>query len=328
MEAVVPDPIRVLIHGAARCDEVPGLDAVGGLASFRCASTREELRAGLAWADVMLGWNFRAGDLRDAWSEAGRLDWIHWSGAGVDALLFPELVDSPVLVTNARGAFDRPMAEYVLGLVIAMAKGFPETLAAQVDRRWLYRTADRIQGRRVLVVGTGSIGRAIARMLRACGMLVDGVARRAREGDADFAHVHGAGDFDAPLAAADYVVLITPLTDETRGLFGAARFARMKPTARFINVGRGALVDEEALVRALKAGHIAGAALDVFAEEPLPAVSPLWDAPNLIVSPHMSGDTHDFREVVAAQFVDNLRRYASGEPLVNLIDKARGFAAG
>jgi phosphoglycerate dehydrogenase-like enzyme len=322
------NPINVLIHGAARADEVPGLDAVGGLAAFRCAGTAAELREAIAWADVLLGWNFRAGDLREAWSSAGRLGWIHWSGAGVDALLFPELVRSPVRVTNARGAFDRPMAEYVLGLVIAMAKGFVETLAAQTERRWHHRTADRIEGRRVLVVGTGSIGRAIARMLRGAGMAVEGVARRAREDDPDFARVHGVGDFDAPLAEADYVVLITPLTDETRGLFDAARFARMQPSARFINVGRGALVDEDALVAALKEGALAGAALDVFAEEPLPEASPLWDAPNLIVSPHMSGDTHDFREVVAAQFVDNLRRYAAGEPLVNRIDKALGFAAG
>ena len=320
--------IEVLIHGVAASEEVPGLAALGDIARFRCARTLDELRAALPGAAVLLGWDFRAGDLEQAWDVASDLRWIHWGGAGVDALLFPRLVDSDVVVTNARGVFDEPMAEYVLGLILALAKAFPRTLQAQRERRWHYRTVERVQGRRVLVVGAGSIGRAIARLLRAAGLQVEGVGRRARAQDADFGLVHAVGDLNRVLGTADYVVLITPLTAQTRGLFDAARFAAMAPQARFINVGRGALVDEAALLAALRSGAIAGAALDVFVTEPLPEDSPMWDAPNLIVSPHMSGDTHDYREVVAARFAENLRRFAAGQPLENLIDRKLGFAAG
>lgn len=320
--------IQVLVHGVAACDEVPGLDALCDIAQFRAARTLDELRAALPGAQVLLGWDFRAADLQQAWDAATDLRWIHWGGAGVDALLFARLVDSDVVVTNARGVFDQPMAEYVLGLILMLAKDLPGTLQAQRERRWHYRTAERIQGKRALVVGTGSIGRAIARLLRAAGMQVEGVGRRARAHDADFGQVHAVAALDAALGTADYVVLITPLTAHTRGLFDAGRFAAMAPHARFINVGRGALVDEAALLEALRRGTLAGAALDVFQSEPLPADSPLWDAPDLIVSPHMSGDTHDYREVVAARFAQNLRRFAAGQPLENLIDKKLGFAAG
>jgi phosphoglycerate dehydrogenase-like enzyme len=320
--------IEVLIHGVAASEEVPGLAALGDIARFRCARSLDELRAALPGAAVLLGWDFRAGDLEQAWDAASDLRWIHWGGAGVDALLFPRLVDSDVVVTNARGVFDEPMAEYVLGLILALAKAFPRTLQAQRERRWDYRTVERVQGKRALVVGAGSIGRAIARLLRAAGLQVEGVGRRARAQDADFGVVHAVGDLNRVLGTADYVVLITPLTAQTRGLFDAARFAAMAPQARFINVGRGALIDEAALLAALRSGAIAGAALDVFVTEPLPEDSPMWDAPNLIVSPHMSGDTHDFRQAVAARFAQNLRRFAAGQPLENLIDRKLGFAAG
>jgi phosphoglycerate dehydrogenase-like enzyme len=320
--------IEVLIHGVAASEEVPGLAALGDIARFRCARTLDELRAALPGAAVLLGWDFRAGDLEQAWDAASDLRWIHWGGAGVDALLFPRLVDSDVVVTNARGVFDEPMAEYVLGLILALAKDLPGTLQAQRERRWHYRTVERVQGKRVLVVGAGSIGRAIARLLRAVGLQIEGVGRRARAQDADFGLVHAVGDLNRVLGTADYVVLITPLTAQTRGLFDAARFAAMAPQARFINVGRGALIDEAALLAALRSGAIAGAALDVFVTEPLPEDSPMWDAPNLIVSPHMSGDTHDFRQAVAARFAQNLRRFAAGQPLENLIDRKLGFAAG
>ena len=321
------DRINVLVHGADGVDDVPGLKAVAGVVQLRFARTMEQLRHELPGTHALLGWDFRAGDLRETWNDANALRWIHWGGAGVDALLFPELVNSEVQVTNARGAFDGPMAEYVLGLVLAMAKELPQTLSAQRERRWSYRTVERVAGKRALVVGVGSIGRAIARMLRAAGLKVSGVGRSARDGDADFGHVHAISELDALLPAHDYVVLITPLTEQTRGLFDASRFSRMHGGARFINVGRGALVDEDALVAALERGTIAGAALDVFQHEPLPGDSPLWSAPNLLVSPHMSGDTHDFKDVVARQFIDNLRRFLDGEPLVNRIDKAAGFAS-
>lgn len=319
------DKTQVIIHGVESPGEVPGLDAISGDADFVCTSDAEALRTALPGTPVLLGWDFRAGDLEGAWDSATDLRWIQWAGAGVDTLLFPNLVESDVMVTNMRGIFDRPMAEYALGLVLALAKGFPETLNAQRERRWAFRLTERIEGSNALVVGVGSIGRVIARFLRSAGMNVHGVGRTARGGDPDFGRVHGIADLDRLLAEADYVVLITPLTAETRGLFGAAEFAAMKPTARFINIGRGALVDETALVEALTRGAIAGAGLDVYETEPLPEDSPFWSLDNVILSPHMSGDYKGCHTHMAEVFLDNFHRYRAGEPLRNVVDKRAGF---
>ena len=234
------------------------------------ATDVDDLRQALPGSEILLSWNFRAGQLRDAWDLAANLKWIHWCGAGVDAALFPALRDSDVILTNARGVFDQPMAEYVLGLIIAMAKSFPRTFAAKSTRTWAYQMTESIAGRQALVVGVGSIGRRIARMLSAVGMQVAGVGRKPRAKDPDFDRVHGIDELDGALAAADFVINVTPLTEATQGLFSDDQFAAMKTTARFVNVGRGASVDEAALIRALHSAAIAGAALDVFQTEPLP----------------------------------------------------------
>lgn len=321
------DALQAVVYGG---DERL-LEELGRLvpwAALRRAADVGELRAALPGAEVLCSWNFRAREIAEAWDAAPGLRWLHWCGAGVDAILFPDLVRGPVVLTNARGVFDAAMAEYVLGLVLAFAKGFPETLAAQAERRWHYRPTEVIAGARALVVGVGSIGRAIARLLRQAGMAVTGVGRTARADDPVFGPVHAAADLVRALPEADYVVAVLPLTAETAGRFGAGEFGAMKPTARFINVGRGATVDEAALDRALREGRIAGAALDVFAREPLPADSPLWTAPRLIVSPHMSGDYTGYRDALLELFVDNLRRYRAGEPLRNVVDKALGYVRG
>ena len=291
------------------------------------ATDVDDLRQALPGSEILLSWNFRAGQLRDAWDLAANLKWIHWCGAGVDAALFPALRDSDVILTNARGVFDQPMAEYVLGLIIAMAKSFPRTFAAKSTRTWAYQMTESIAGRQALVVGVGSIGRRIARMLSAVGMQVAGVGRKPRAKDPDFDRVHGIDELDSALAAADFVINVTPLTEATQGLFSDAQFAAMKTTARFVNVGRGASVDEPALIRALHSAAIAGAALDVFQTEPLPGDSPLWDIENLIISPHMSGDFYEHKRVLVDLFIDNLDRYRAGKPLKNVVDKVAGFVS-
>jgi phosphoglycerate dehydrogenase-like enzyme len=317
----------LVVQGVKRIDEVPRLEELSDQAEIRCASSIDELRRMLPGAEVMLGWNFRAASLREAWGAVDSLCWIHWGGAGVDAALFDELANSDIQFTNARGVFDQPMAEWVLGMIIAFAKCLPETLACQARAEWQHRLSEKVAGKRALVVGVGSIGRAVGRLLAAVGMEVEAVGRSARDGDADFDHIFGIDELRQRLPQADYVVLITPLTEQTRGLFGAREFAAMNPRARFINIGRGALVEEAALLAALHEGHIAGAALDVFVEEPLPPASPFWTAPNCLVSPHMSGDYAEFEITMADQFIDNWRRYLAGEPMRNLVDKRLGFAA-
>ncbi|MGI9333027.1 MAG: D-2-hydroxyacid dehydrogenase [Gammaproteobacteria bacterium] len=318
-------PSKVVIHGAERPGAVPGLEALAGEAEFQVAGTVQELEAVLPGAEILLGWNFRASEIEQAWPSATGLRWIHWCGAGVDAILFPALARSEVVLTNARGVFDRAMAEYALGLILAFAKAFPETMAAQARAEWQYKLTQRIEGARVLVVGVGSIGRTIARLLGAVGLQVDGVGRTARSEDPDFRSVHAVSELNRWLPAADYVINILPLTRETQDLFCADRFKAMKPSARFINLGRGATVDEPALVRALEAGEIAGAALDVFRTEPLPPTDALWSAPNLIVSPHMSGDFKGYESVIVAQFVDNFGRFRRAQRLRNVVDKQAGF---
>jgi len=315
----------VVIQGASSADQVPGISAIASDAELRFADSTDKLAQMLPGAEVLLGWDFSEAGLESVWSHADRLRWIHWTGAGVDAVLFPELTESDVVLTNSRGIYDHAMAEYVLGLILCFAKRFPETTRYQTERRWQHRLGEMITGSRVLIIGVGSIGREIARLLTAAGMHVEGVGRRARTRHEDFAAVHAREDLDGVLPGADYVVIIVPLTDETRGFFGAAQLKAMKPGARLINIARGAVLDESALVDALRSGEIAGAALDVTAAEPLPESSPLWSMPNVIVSPHMSGDFIGYQDVVVKAFLDNFRRFRAGEHLLNVVDKASGF---
>ncbi|MEV0262084.1 D-2-hydroxyacid dehydrogenase [Streptomyces sp. NPDC050617] len=274
----------------------------------------------LPTADALLVWDFGSRAVRDAWPGAGpRPGWVHTASAGVDHLLSPALAASPTLVTNARGLYEQPIAEYVAGLVIAMAKDFPGSWELQRQRRWRHRDTMRLAGTRAVVVGGGPIGQAVARTLAALGIVTELVGRTARPG------VRGADELAGLLPEADWVVCAAPLTAATRGMFDREAFARMKPAARFVNVGRGPLVVEDDLVEALVKRRIAGAALDVFESEPLGAESRMWDVPGLFVSPHMSGDTAGWRDDLAEQFQDNFDRWAAGEPLFNVVDKQLGY---
>jgi phosphoglycerate dehydrogenase-like enzyme len=210
-----------------------------------------------------------------------------------------------------------------------MSKGFRQMFDRQRAHTWALHEMERLAGRRVVVVGPGPIGRAIARALRdGLAMRVTAVGRTARPGDELFETIRGVDELHATLAEADYVIDAMPLTPQTRHVFDVSAFAAMKPTARFVNIGRGATVVESALVDALSSGGIAGAALDVFEEEPLPKESPLWDMENVIVCPHMSGDVEDLETDFAAVFYDNLGRWLRGEPLRNVVDKRLGFPTG
>lgn len=303
-----------------------GMAAVEQHADVRYV-TADQLEDGLRGADALFVWHFTSTAVPGAWHAADRVRWVHIAAAGVDPLMFDEFIDSDIPLTNSRGVFDRAMAEYTLGLILAFAKQFPLTLELQRRHEWRHRETERIDGRRVLVAGTGSIGREIGRLLRAAGMRVEGVGRTARASDPDFDAVHASAELGQVVGEVDYLVVVTPLTEQTRNLVDAEVLAAMKPTARLIDIARGGIVDEQALAAALREGRLAGAALDVFGTEPLPAGDPLWDVPNLIVSPHMSGDTAGWLDDLAALFVANFQRWRTGEPLQNLVDKQLGFAA-
>ncbi|MDX3849178.1 D-2-hydroxyacid dehydrogenase [Streptomyces sp. AK02-01A] len=311
----MPAPTLLVLEA----DPPPRLGRLTGRARIRYAD-EDSLAAELPSADALLAWDFTSDAVRNAWPGDGpRPRWVHTASAGVDRLLCPELIASDTVVTNARGIFEEPIAEYVAALVLAMAKDLTGTLELQRQRRWRHREGLRVAGSRATVVGAGPIGRAVATTLRALGVTVAVTGRTARPG------VHGADQLDRLLTLADWVICAAPLTDATRGMFDARLFGLMQPSAHFINVGRGQLVVEHDLVAAVSRRWIAGAALDVFEQEPLAPESPLWDVPGLIVSPHMSGDTVGWRDRLAAQFVDLYELWAAGKPLPNVVDKKRGY---
>jgi phosphoglycerate dehydrogenase-like enzyme len=283
------------------------------------------LPAALPGADVLLLWDFFSSALREAWPQADALRWVHVAAAGVDAVLFDELRGSDVAVTNAHGVFDAPIAEFVLASVLAHDKQLHLSKSLQRQGLWRHREPARTAGSRALVVGTGGIGRAAARLLRAVGLQVRGAGRTAREQDDDFGTVVPSAELAAHAGWADHLVLAAPLTGQTRHLADARVLAAMKPSAHLVNVGRGALVDEPALLDALRSGRIAAASLDVFEQEPLPAGHPFWQLDNVHVSAHMSGDVVGWRDALADQFLANLDRFIAGEPLANLVDKTLGY---
>ena len=316
---------RVVVMGATSEEPPPGVATIAEAVDLAYGASTEELREVLPGSDVLFAWRPRRGLLEDAWDRAGDLRWIQSASAGVDGLLFPGLVESHVVLTNARGVFDDAIAEWVVGVIALFAKDVLGVLERQRRGEWSHRETERLAGRNVLVVGVGPIGRAVARSCGSLGMRVRGVGRTARPGDEAFEAILGLDELADALPWADFVVDALPATSETRHAFGAEAFAAMNPRARFVNFGRGSTVDEQALAEALRQEWIAGAALDVFEEEPLPAESPLWSMPNVIVSPHMSGDFAGWRETVVERFVENLERYLTGRPLLGVVDKRRGY---
>jgi phosphoglycerate dehydrogenase-like enzyme len=317
----------VVVVGADADDPPPGVEAAADDVELQYAPDAEALGRLFPDADALFAWSDPAW-LPAAWPPSPRLRWIQSASAGVDMLLFPELIESEVVVTNARGVFEEPIAEWVIGAMLAFATGLHRSIVDQQGGEWASgRSTERLEGARLVVVGPGPIGKATATRAIALGMSVSLVGRRPRRHET-FGDVIGVDQLHRALDDADHVLDALPLTDATRQLFDAAAFAAMPARARFYNVGRGGTVDETALIEALRAGTIAGAALDVFAVEPLPAESPLWTMPNVIVSPHVSGDVTGWEHRVVAIFVENARRFAAGEPLANLVDKQAGHGVG
>lgn len=305
----------------------PGLDALEGRARVAPLRTPAEFADALPDLEALAVYDFRTALLRDAdWSRAGKIAWIHAASAGLDAVMVPGVVERDIAITNSRGLFDRGIAEYVLGLMLLACKDFHGTLRYQRERRWVHRDSQLIRDKRLLVVGTGSIGTTIGELAAAAGVEIEGIARDERD-QPPFSRVLGQDDLHDRLGWADFVVISAPLTDETRGMFDSAAFRAMQPHAWLINIGRGPIVDEPALIEALRSGAIAGAGLDVFETEPLPPESPLWQMENVVVSPHMSGDFDGWVEALSDLFVDNFERWQRGEPLRNRVE-TEGSAAG
>lgn len=299
------------------------------------ARSRDEYERNLPDADVAFVQLLTPGDL----ARAKKLRWVHSSFAGVDKSLFPELVSSDVILTRSGGTASIGIAEQVMGSFVYFARGFDVAVLAQAKRQWarddVGNRADELFGATVGILGLGDIGREIGRRARTFGMHVLGLRRgeagrkapRAAGGaEREYVdEIYGPEGLNELLGRSSYVVLALPLTAETHHLFGEAQFAAMRDGAVLVNIGRGSLVDENALVRALAAGKLRGAALDVFEVEPLPAESPLWGFSNVLVTPHTAGINPSYLDRATDIFCRNLRHFLNGEPLENVVDKKAGY---
>ena len=278
-------------------------------------------------ADVILAGYLKVDLLPTIFPKAARVRWVHSLRAGVEKVLFPELVASPVIFTNARGAYRRQLADFVVAAILFFAKDLRRMITNQEAGVWAPFDPDDVEGKVLGIVGYGEIGRACAERARCFGMKILGLRRRAElsRGDALPDEVFGPDRLREMLSRCDYVLLATPNTTATRHLIGKSEIEAMKPGAVLINVGRGSVVDEQALAEALEGNRIRGAALDVFEAEPLPAGHPFYRLKNLLLAPHCADQTPMWREHAVEDFIRNLGRFTRGEALENVVDKSAGY---
>ena len=290
-------------------------------------NTIEAFGKAVATADVIFSWGAKREVMEHLLAQTPNLKWIHSRSAGLDSLLFPALIESPVPLTNGRGVFSQSLGEFVLAAILYFAKDFRRMIRNQEAGLWEQFNVHEISGQTMGIVGYGDIGRACAWRAKAMGMKVLAVRRRPEQsaGDENVEHVYGFDGLHEMIRQCDYVVAAAPLTPETKSLVGAAEFAAMKPSAIILNVGRGPVIDEPAMLAALQSGQIRGAGLDVFTVEPLPAGHPFYSMKNVLLSPHCSDNTQDWLEQAMLFFYRNLDRFQKGEPLENVVDKRAGY---
>ena len=277
-------------------------------------------------ATVILQWSGTRELLRTMFARCQKVRWVHSMAAGVDNLLFPELVESEVLLTNGSGVFSASLGEFALAAILYFAKDFRRMIRNQAAGVWEQFDVEEVAGQTVGILGYGDIGRAVASRVHAMGMRVLATKR----------HVSGSTDplveqFYKPedqremIALCDYIVATAPLTEETWHMISDAEFAVVKPTAVVINIGRGPVIDEAALLRALMASRIKGAGLDVFEHEPLPTGHPLYKLENVLLSPHCADHTADWQDRAMRFFLEQYSKFANGEPLNNIVNKRVGY---
>jgi phosphoglycerate dehydrogenase-like enzyme len=285
-----------------------------------CSRDKAELLAAARDAEVIYGWV-----TPELLAATTKLKWVHIAGAGVDGCLFPEMVRHPAIMTNARGVAAVSIAEHAFALILALTRGLPSAFQNQQERRWVPASLVEICGQTMGIVGLGRVGREVARRAAAFGLRVLAVDLQPADPPEGVESVWTPERLSELCAEADIVVNCCPLTPQTEGMIGREQFARMKRTALFVNVSRGRVVDQEALVAALQEERIAGAGLDVVDPEPLPSTSPLWKLPNVILTAHSATTSQHFRRRLNELFCENLRRYVAGLPLLKVVEKTAGF---
>ena len=322
------DNITVLVLADPTEPRLAMLEALPPETGITVGNSAEAFVRAAPDATVIFNWSL-AGDLqREVFRMCPKLEWVHSRSAGLDGVLFPELVESPARLTNASGVFSESLGEFVVGAVLYFAKDFRRMIRNQAAGVWEPFDIVEASGQTVGIVGYGDIGRAVATRVRALGMRVLGVKRHgppAHEADPLAERIYGPEGLIEMISRSDYVVAAAPLTPETLGMIGEPELAAMKPGAVLINVGRGPVVQEAALVRALSEQRIKGAALDVFDTEPLPAGHPFYKLENVLLSPHCADHTPDWLDQAMRFFLAQFERFRKGEPLKNVVDKRLGY---
>jgi phosphoglycerate dehydrogenase-like enzyme len=315
---MVADDVVVFVQGTFDDDDVALIRAVPGVRAEFFAD-QEKLEARIDEAQVV------AGQLSAvALARAEQLKWVQSWAAGPDSALYPEMVASPVILTCCKGNGGVPLAEHAMMLMMMLNTGAVQWLDAQHDREWRRHVHPELNGQTCGIIGLGHSGADLAAKAQSFHMRVIGV-RRTEQPTAGVDVVLTRERLPELLAESDFVVVTAPFTPETAGLLGEREFQLMKPTASVVCISRGGIIQEDALLKALQQGQIAGAGLDALGTEPLPADSPLWDAPNTIVTPHNGATTRGTQRRGLEIFIDNLRRFAAGDPLHNVVDKAAGY---
>ena len=319
--------VNLLVIADSNSPFFPSLVGMDPRVHVTIAHDPDAIQAAAAEADIILYATMSASLLSAALPFAGRARWIHSLWTGVEGILGPEMLRHPAPLTNGRGVFRWPLADWVTAMMLHFALDLGRVIRQQQQGVWQPFISTSLHGRSLGIVGYGEIGSAAAARARVFGMKI-GALRRHRErsvGDPLVNEFFESASLKKLLAFSDYILVALPLTSETRGMLGEAEIASMKSSSVLINVGRGPVIDESALVRALQSGALRGAALDVFDVEPLPAGHPFWTMPNVLLSPHTADRVEGFLNPAVVSFMENLKRFLSGLPLLNIVDKHAGY---
>ncbi len=330
-------PLKLVAIGDPAAPHLRRLEQLLSGVEIAISDQASELRTLLGEADVVLHDGFHGALFRDVFPLASKAQWVHNLSTGVEDALSPEVIASPIPLTNGRGVFSDVLAEFVAGAVLYFAKDFRRMIRNQMAGKWSQFDVLPVRGATLAIVGYGDIGRKSAKLAGALGMRITALRRRAWVGREDPPREDPPGE-DPPLGAAyapdclremlagcDYLLVSAPLTPETRGMIGEAELAALKPGAVVINIGRGPVIVEAALVRALEENRIKGAALDVFDREPLPAGHPFYRLENVLLSPHCADHVAGWIGLSMEKFIANFRHFEAGEPLENVVDKRAGY---